>query len=276
MNKSVLKWASIVIAVSLIIMLYMLPKKSLDSSSPDNRKEDISHADNFEEQYIERALAQAPNSLIADLKHIEDSITAENCLLFNAIASKWLEYQRYGIAAIYLEKCYHSEKNQEAIRQAAENYLEALRFTRDSLELRFYGEKAISSYEICLSLDSANLDLKTALGVALVETGNNPMQGITLLREVLAINPKHETAILNMGFFSIRSGQYDKAIERFESLLLINPALIETYLYLGESYQQLGKKKQAIKQFERFLHYSEDEELKKEVKSYINQLKNNL
>ena len=44
-------------------------------------------------------------------------------------------------------------------------------------------------------------------------SAENPMQGITMLREVLAVDPKNELALLNMGMLSIQSGQYDRAVE---------------------------------------------------------------
>ena len=56
-------------------------------------------------------------------------------------------------------------------------------------------------------------------GVALVENGENPMEGIQLLLSVVKEDPKNQKALYHLGMFSMRSGQYQKAIDRFETIL---------------------------------------------------------
>ena len=63
-------------------------------------------------------------------------------------------------------------------------------------------------------------------------TSSNPIQGITMLREVLVKDPKNELALFNMGMLSIQSGQYERAVERLEELVDINPSHIQGQLLL--------------------------------------------
>ncbi|HNQ11675.1 MAG TPA: tetratricopeptide repeat protein [Bacteroidia bacterium] len=274
MNKKYLKLLAVIVAIALIPLIYFLPKQKVSEKEQVTNVNDFASND-FESQLLSKAELKAPPILTKELNQIKDSIKSSGCDQYVALANKWLEYQRYGIAAMYFEKCSNNGRD-TLISLAAENYLEALRFSQDSLEMRHYGSKAIQSFQKYLDSDTSNLDIKTSLAVAMVESGQNPMQGIMLLREVLATDPDNANALINMGFFSIRSGQYEKAIERFEHLLKTDPSRIEVYLYLGESYQQIGNKNEAIRQFNLFLQYSDDEDLKTEVKSYINQIKNNL
>jgi Flp pilus assembly protein TadD len=48
-------------------------------------------------------------------------------------------------------------------------------------------------------------------------------QGIFKLRDVLKKDPENVKALYHMGLLSIESGQFDKAIERFEKLILLRP-----------------------------------------------------
>ena len=71
------------------------------------------------------------------------------------------------------------------------------------------------------------------------------MQGITMLREVLAEDPKNESALFNMGMLSIQSGQYEKAVERLEELVKINPNHTQGHLLLGIALMNTGDKARA-------------------------------
>ncbi len=72
----------------------------------------------------------------------------------------------------------------------------------------------------------------------------------------------------------MRSGQWDKAITRFEKCVAIQPFNAEYHYFLGEAYSQSGKKNEAIKEFETFRGLVPDEEVKKNIDITINKLKN--
>jgi cytochrome c-type biogenesis protein CcmH/NrfG len=79
------------------------------------------------------------------------------------------------------------------------------------------------------------------------------MKGIMLLREVVAADPKHEMAQYNLGMLSVKSGQLDKAIERFNTVLEINPERTEVNFFLGQVYLQQGDTTKAIQSYEAFI-----------------------
>lgn len=70
--------------------------------------------------------------------------------------------------------------------------------------------------------------------VSLVQSGSNPMEGIMLLREVLAEDSTNVEALLYLGMFSVQSGQLDKARERFETILTYDPNQLDAHWQLGE------------------------------------------
>ncbi|MCI5058541.1 MAG: hypothetical protein MRY83_20690 [Flavobacteriales bacterium] len=89
---------------------------------------------------------------------------------------------------------------------------------------------------------------KTKLGVHakldkainLVQNGQNPMEGITLLKEVLSEDSTNVQALYYLGVFSVQSGQLDKAIGRFESIVKIDSNHFEANYYLSNLYFEMG------------------------------------
>jgi cytochrome c-type biogenesis protein CcmH/NrfG len=104
-----------------------------------------------------------------------------------------------------------------------------------------------------LKINPGNLNAKTDLGACYADGTNEPMKGIMLLREVVAADPKHEMAQYNLGMLSVKSGQLDKAIERFNTVLEINPERTEVNFFLGQVYLQQGDTAKAIQSYEAFI-----------------------
>jgi lipopolysaccharide biosynthesis regulator YciM len=57
----------------------------------------------------------------------------------------------------------------------------------------------------------------------------------------------------NLGMLSVKSGQLDKAIERFNTVLEINPERTEVNFFLGQVYLQQGDTTKAIQSYEAFI-----------------------
>ena len=73
------------------------------------------------------------------------------------------------------------------------------------------------------------LDAKVDEAVAIIQNGQGaPMQAIGMLLDVLKENPDHEKALLWLGNFSMMSGQWDKAVDRFHHLSQLHPE-VELY-----------------------------------------------
>lgn len=160
---------------------------------------------------------------------------------------------------------------------AADRYMMATRFVKEEAQKKQLYENATAAFEKTLALEPQNLDAKAGLGVSLVEsaglTGQPPMKGIGLLREVVATDSTHINAQLNLGYFAIQSGQFDKALARFETVKRVKPEFIEVHLYIADTYEKMGNKTEAIKNLEVYKSKLNDPVLVVEVDKYINELK---
>lgn len=133
-------------------------------------------------------------------------------------------------------------------------------------------EQALASYQKAVDLAPDNLDLQVKLGSAIVDNSPQPMQGITLLLGVIEKDSMHINANLALGKFGIISSQFDKAIIRLEKVLSLQPENTEALFLAAEAYANLGNTKAAIASLEKCKQLVENEDLKKEIDNYLQQL----
>ncbi|MFN8182733.1 MAG: tetratricopeptide repeat protein, partial [Bacteroidia bacterium] len=158
---------------------------------------------------------------------------------------------------------------------AAYRYFDAFKLSGDSTLQSMMVQQAIESYGKVLAINPDNLDAKTDLGICYAEGSTTPMQGIMLLREVVEKNPGHANAQFNLGILSVRSGQYDKALERFSKVLEIDPKRTLARFMIGRVYAQQGQKEKALAALEQVKKESSDPQLLQEADQLINQIQNN-
>lgn len=136
----------------------------------------------------------------------------------------------------------------------------------------YFAPKQLESEQVDTSAMLLNQKIDKA--IALVNAGEQPMQGIMLLREVLEEDPENSRAHFQLGIFSIQSKQYDKAVDRFEKVLKQNPEDFDAHYYLGYAYLNLESFEKARESFMLFAENTQEVERKKEVNQIINELKN--
>lgn len=163
------------------------------------------------------------------------------------LAKKWDDLEHAIPSALYLEVVATSEPSSTNWLAAGDRFLKAFDNTPEDNPVRATVlEKANISFKNALALDSSVIDAKTGLGVTIVNGAGAPMEGIRLLQEVVAKDPKNLKANMNLGLFAIKSGQFDKAITRFNGIISNIGATPDAYFYLATAYESLGKKNEAI------------------------------
>ena len=102
---------------------------------------------------------------------------------------------------------------------------------------------------------TASLDQKVDEAVLIIQSAEGaPMRGIAMLREVLSEDPNHIKANYWMWEFSWVSGQFDKAVPRFEKVLEVDPDNADAAKRLTTVFiqlQQNEKAKSVVETFEK-------------------------
>lgn len=201
---------------------------------------------------------------------LKTSSSVEN---LTSIGRLWDQNKIPAVAAHYFEEAAAKEPSEKAWIEAAYRYFDGFQIAADSTMKKEMISKAIVCYEKASALNPENLDVKSDLGICYAQEGSNPMKGIMMLREVVSKNPDHEMAQYNLGILSVQSGQLDKAVDRFEKVLQLNPKRTEARFLLARTYADLGKKDQALKNFRIVQEEVKDPQLNTEIENIIKQIK---
>ncbi|HLK96805.1 MAG TPA: tetratricopeptide repeat protein, partial [Hymenobacter sp.] len=187
------------------------------------------------------------------------------------LASKYRAIEKFDSAGYYLEQLAQARPGEQAWKRAADAYFEAFSFAATQERQQQLGAKCQELYGKVLKNNPENLEAKTNLGMAFM-AGDNPVQGVVLLREVLVADPRNEQAMYNLGLLSMQSSQYDKAVERFRELTKVNPENVNGQFYLGVALAQTGAKADARKAFEKAKSLSTDPGLTASVDEQLQKL----
>jgi len=74
---------------------------------------------------------------------------------------------------------------------------------------------------------------------------------------------------MEVGKYYMKKGDVDAAIDRFQDAAEAKPGFAIPFLYLGEAYEKKGKKKQAVKAYQRYLdlypHAEDGDKIRKKI-----------
>jgi tetratricopeptide (TPR) repeat protein len=197
----------------------------------------------------------------------------ENLLV---IAKKYETLHQPALAGYYYEKLTHLEPDNENIWFAmGKNFWEAEQNEADEKTFKYYNSLSYKALAKVLEKNpKGNLDAMTDQAFNIMEGGfQAPMMGVGLLKDVVQMDPDNRKALNYLGLFSIKSGQYDKAIDRFQHLISLGPDNDLNYPYyyraIGQAYAATGKNKEALDAFTKYKSLVSDESLKQEADKLI-------
>lgn len=283
MNKSVL--LVIVLATALTVGLYTLPKvvvrsdnKQLTNSAAGGRTTQGSTATQPGAAAGEGTTVHAQPLSVAQQKQLtslKNDFASVAPAQKEAALTKLVDFFRavtqYDSAAYYADQLAVQQPTERNLLRAGDQYFEAYTFAVDETKTAALGKKTRDFYQKALATNPNLLAAKANMAMTYVNT-DTPMQGIMLLREVLQQDPTNELALFNLGLLSMRSGQYERAIERFRQILVTNPGSRKAQFYLGVSLAEAGQKAEARKVFAEVKKQEKDPQILAAVQEYEERL----
>jgi Tfp pilus assembly protein PilF len=123
-----------------------------------------------------------------------------------------------------------------------------------------------------LRKDTSDLDVRNKYAMTFVSS-DNPMRGILMLREITQYYPENEDAQFNLGVLSMQSGQFQKAVERFDQVLAINDNRHQARLLSAVANISLGNVTEAEKILLDLKERTDDPEILSAVETYMSEIK---
>jgi len=207
----------------------------------------------------------------------EVSGTAQQALL-DSIINRLSARKRYAYAVSYATRALAFDSSLQAKRRLGRLNQEASRLeyiAQDSVLFGQYSNQAIEQLEAVTAAAPQDEEALYYLGLAYVESRKpeNSMKGILTIRNILQINPDNVEASYSLGMFSMRTGQYDKAIARFEKVLQLQPENQSARFYLANAKLELNQKEGVVELLETVIQQANSPELKQQARNLINQIK---
>ncbi|MEI8278548.1 MAG: tetratricopeptide repeat protein [Bacteroidota bacterium] len=223
---------------------------------------------------LSAARTQVPEHATTEISNIEKQIAAIHdstgmAPLFTQLAQLWKQHKQLTIAAYYVAKAAKLENSEKKLTFAAQYFLD--RMSADSSERvqMWEAEQSIECFQRALQINPENDSAQIGLAKGLVITGQT-MQGVQLLRGITQKDSNNVPANMLLGQLAIQSGQFDKAIKRFETILRVEPANAEALYSLAEAFKGKGDKAKAIELFEQCKKLVDKPEFSRDIDKYIN------
>jgi tetratricopeptide (TPR) repeat protein len=257
----------IVIAVATIGGLYSLPKVVVDNekktlqqpakenaAATANRDKNVkSDAPIVAENHTE-SLSTEQQKVISNLREVYTKSSGKSKITTaEALITQFVKYTRYDSAAYYANEVAKIEPSESNLMKAGGLYYEAFTYALES-------DKTVKMGEL------------TNMAMTYTAT-QTPMQGIMMLRDVIAKEPDYEPALFSLGILSIRSNQFGKAVDRFKQILRNNPSNMKAALNLGYCLAELDRKEEAQKILEQVLEKSNDPQEKSAANEILSKIK---
>lgn len=278
----------VVIVIAMMTYLISLPVKGLIRPKEARTKPGTSSssapmqetASNINEEYVSTAAKKLLTSQMqAEISSKEAQLQkatadGERLPIEKDLAKTWDDLNVSAPAAFYYLSIARKENTLQNWLSAGDHFNDAYKLTQDTVAKPAFLLNAVECFKKATQIAPDNLDAQTGLGIAYVNGGApSPMAGISLLLGVVAKDPKNLKANLNLGLFSMKSGQFEKAVTRFKNVVEQKPEL-EPYFYLAESYKQLGMKPEAITAYQKCKELAGDPAFNQKMDEYIKELKN--
>jgi len=266
-TQVVLIVSALVLFVLLFIAPKIAPKHSDDDGHDHSTKAKLASSDANLDVYLNLAL----KSLDPQKKEQNDKLLAAQQL--DSIVVFWDKVKRPDLAAHYTEALAKKENTAAKWLKAGNRYYYAIQFIQDKTAIPVLYQSASRCFAKSLEIEPNNTDAKIMLASCYVEGSEDPMEGIKRLKEIEKTDSNNVKLQLTFAFFSVKSGQLDKAINRFNNVIKIDSNYIEAYLHLADAYEQKNNIAKTIQMLQKYSGKTNDVTARIEINKYIDQLK---
>ena len=278
------QWITLAAAIILLVIIYkfgrIVPEKKNDAASQSKVTENVLSTDSILLQAKKR-LSPDQQSRVNALEHsvVRGDVKDQQLRLYHQLAHFWADSGRiFEPYAWYQAEAARLENSEKSLTFAAHLFLQNLRGEDDPSLRTWKAVQAKDLFERSLKINPNNDSSIVGLGACYIfgGIGPTPMEGIMKVRSVSERDSTNIFAQEVLGHGSMISGQYDRAIARFETVYRLskinNETKLEACLMLAEAYERKEDRKTAVDWYDRSLGLITNEEIKQEVRKRIDEL----
>jgi tetratricopeptide (TPR) repeat protein len=275
------QWITAGAGTALVIILYFfgrtVPDKKPVPETAANAAEAVISADTI----LFHSKEGLPVEQAARITALENSVVrgdvkGQKLDLYHQLAHFWRDTARvFEPYAWYEGESARLENSEKSLTFAAHLFLDNLRGEENAALKRWKATQAKDLFERSLKINPGNDSSTVGLGACYIfgNIADNPMEGILKVRAVADKDSTNIYAQSILGYGSMISGQYDRAISRFQTIVRIQPGNLEAIMILADLYERKGDKASAINWYNKATPYIKNAALKTEVEKRIEELR---
>jgi len=242
--------------------IFFLPKAVVNNKKLANR-DSTSASSEIANQEIPHKSDSTEQIVIEEFRKKVSLIKAEKekAQIYSQMATTFLKANHFDSAGTYFEKASDLTANPKLVFKAGSAYFEGITYAGNPSKVEYLSGKARSMFEKISENDPLSVEAQGKIAMTWVNS-ETPMKGILKLRELAEKNPKNEFLAYQLGMLSFQSGQFEKAVGRFESVLALNKLNVNAWFYLAQSLKEMGRNKEALASIKSGLDLAKEEDTK--------------
>ncbi len=209
---------------------------------------------------------------------IRGDVKKQELEVYHQLAHFWKDSAKiFEPYAWYEAEAARLELSEKTLTFAAHLFLDNLRVEENPQLKKWKALQAKDLFERSLKVNDKNDSSHVGLGACYIfgNIADNPMAGIQKILQVVDRDSTNIFAQMTLWHGSIISGQYDKAIDRFEKVNRLEPDNLEALLMLAEVHERKADKISASAWYKKAVPLVKNPELKNELLNRIQNLSDN-
>ena len=242
-NQSIL----IVSMIALFCFMYF----GLNTKPEEQRAAEESRSANIEATGIQNIVMESKKTLSRDKLNVIEAMQteyqsassdADKVEKAKNLASKWYEFGIPIVSGYYAEEIAKIENTKEAWSITGTTYSIGLQSSKEEKHLQFAKGRAVKAFETAITMSDDNITDRINLALIYVDhPDTNPMQGIQMLLNLNEKNPENVQVMNQLARLALRTNQLDKAIQRLQKALSIEPENNTSICLIAQAFEKSGQ-----------------------------------
>jgi len=240
-------------AVALFFILYFgCDTKSKDQQSLDQSRVLVAESTdiNILLKAAKETLNPAASNEIAAAEQelgLTQGDTSAQVELLKRLSGLWFRNNDAAISGYYAQLVAEQVNSEDAWSKAGTTFAICVQRSAEEKVRSYCTERAVTAFQNAASINPENLAHRVNLAVVYAENPpkEDVMRGITMLLELNRNHPDNVSVLNNLGRLAIKTGQYDRAVQRLERVLELDPENPVAICLLADAWQGAGDEAKA-------------------------------
>lgn len=239
------------ILIGSMIALFCLIYFGLNTKPKAQRELEMSRSASIEATGIQNIVMESKKTLTKDKLNVIEAMQTEYQVASSDnekvdkaknLASKWYEFGFPIVSGYYAEEIAKIENTKEAWSITGTTYAIGLNSSKDEKKIQFAKGRAVKAFETAITMTDDNITDKINLALIYVDhPDGSPMQGIQMLLKLNENYPENVQVLNQLARLGLRTGQFDKAIQRLQKALSIEPDNTTSICLIAQAYENSGQ-----------------------------------